>query len=201
MLVEAFKEIMCVDCEFVADPGERQRPVCLVFKQLRAGRSIRLWQDELPPEPPFPVDASTLFVAYYASAELGCFRTLGWPMPARILDLFVEFRNHTNGLPTIAGNGLIGALAHFGLDTIGATEKAEMRAMFMRGGPWSDAERSAGLDYCEGDVLALERLLGAMLPHIDLPRALLRGRYMATASARPVIGERLAEIEARLAEG
>jgi hypothetical protein len=27
-------------------------------------------------------------VAYYASAELGFFRELGWPMPARILDLF-----------------------------------------------------------------------------------------------------------------
>jgi DNA polymerase I len=38
-----------------------------------------------------------LFVAYYASAELGCFKALGWPMPVRILDLFVEFRCHLNG--------------------------------------------------------------------------------------------------------
>ena len=46
--------------------------------------------------------------------------------------------------------------------------------------------RSGGqdiLDYCEGDVAALERLLPAMLPHIDLPRALFRGRYMAAAAA------------------
>ena len=33
------------------------------------------------------------------------------------------------------------------------------------------------------DVAALERLLPAMLPKIDLPRALLRGRYMAAAAA------------------
>ena len=38
-------------------------------------------------------------------------------------------------------------------------------------------------DYCAGDVYALERLLPAMLPQIDLPRALLRGRYMAAVSA------------------
>jgi hypothetical protein len=37
-----------------------------------------------------------VFVAYYASAELGCFRALGWPMPANIIDLFVEFRDRTN---------------------------------------------------------------------------------------------------------
>lgn len=54
------------------------------------------------------------FVAYYASAELGCFLSLGWDLPVRILDLFTEFRNFTNGWPTLAGNSLLGALAHFG---------------------------------------------------------------------------------------
>jgi len=33
------------------------------------------------------------------------------------------------------------------------------------------------------DVAALERLLPTMLPRLDLPRALLRGRYMAAAAA------------------
>jgi len=124
-----------------------------------------------------------LFVAYYASAELGCYRVLGWPMPERILDLFTEFRARTNGLNTPAGNGLLGALAYFGLDGMGATEKEDMRALILRGGPWSDAERLAILDYCEGDVDALRRLLVAMVSKVDLPRALLRGRYMAAAAA------------------
>ena len=44
------------------------------------------------------------------------------------------------------------------------------------------------LDYCEQDVLALKRLLLAMLPKIDLPRALLRGRYMAAAAAMEYAG-------------
>ena len=58
-----------------------------------------------------------------------------------------------------------------------------MRALVLRGGPWSADERAAILSYCESDVAALVRLLPAMLSTIDLPRALLRGRYM-TAAAR-----------------
>src|SRR5262249_54736793 len=69
------------------------------------------------------------------------------------------------------------------VDSIGAVEKEEMRALVLRGGPWSAQERLAILDYCESDVAALARLLPIMLPRIDLPRALLRGRYMAAAAA------------------
>ena len=132
-----YREVWAVDFEFMAPPGERQIPVCLVARELRSGRTIRLWQDQFGPTPPFPISADVLFVAYYASAELGCFRALGWPMPARILDLFTEFRDATNGLPTPAGAGLLGALTYFGLDAIGATEKDEMRDLVLRGGPWS----------------------------------------------------------------
>ena len=79
--------------------------------------------------------------------------------------------------------GLIGALVYFGLDTIGATDKREMQTLVLNGGPWSVDEREKILNYCESDVLALGRLLPAMLPQIDLPRALIRGRYMAAAAA------------------
>jgi DNA polymerase-1 len=120
-----FREVVLVDFEFLAEPGERPEPVCLVAKLLRAGRTVRLWRDQFEPEPPCSIDADTLVVCYYASAELGCHRVLSWPMPARILDLFTEFRDRTNGPETPAGAGLLGALAYFGLDAIGATEKEE----------------------------------------------------------------------------
>jgi DNA polymerase I len=132
--------------------------------------------------PPYATGPGALFVAYYASAEIGCRLALGWPVPHRVLDLFTEFRNHTNGISTVSGAGLLGALAHYGLDSIGTIEKDEMRDLILRGGPWTDAEREAILDYCESDVEALARLLPAMLPNIDLPRALLRGRYMVAAA-------------------
>ena len=182
-MLDAFREIVLADFEFAVTPGNRPVPVCLVADELCSGRRFRLWQDQFGPAPPYATGRDVLFVAYYASAELGCHRALGWPMPERILDLFCEFSARTNGLDTPGGKGLLGALASFGLDSIGAVEKDEMRELVLKGGPWSETERTAILDYCESDVIALERLLPAMVPEIDLPRALLRGRYMAAAAA------------------
>ena len=178
-----FREVWAADFEFVAHPGERPDVVCLVARELKSGRVIRLWRDQLGPVPPYATGPDTLLVAYYASAELGCHRALGWPTPARVLDLFTEFRARRNGLATVAGSSLLGALTHFGLDNIGATEKEGMRELILTGGPWSAQQQADIIAYCESDVLALERLLVAMLPGIDLPRALLRGRYMAAAAA------------------
>jgi hypothetical protein len=180
-----FRHVIVADFEFEfgGNPGNRPRPVCLVAKDLCTGQTCRLFRGEFDGAPPFPIGRDALFIAYYASAELGCFKALGWPMPANVLDLFVEFRNRANGLTPPAGFSLIGALAYFGLDSIGATEKDDMRTLVLGGGPWSDGERAAISEYCASDVAALERLLPAMLPQIDRPRALLRGRYMKAAAA------------------
>jgi DNA polymerase I len=179
-----YRHVVAADFEFEfgGHAGNRPRPVCMVAKDLRTGQTWRLWRGEFDTVPPFPIGADALFVAYYASAELSCFRALSWPMPVNVLDLFVEFRNRTNGLSTPAGSGLLGALTYFGLDNIGAIEKDDKRSLVLRGGPWNHDERIAILNYCSGDVVALERLLPAMLPRIDVPRALLRGRYMAAAA-------------------
>jgi hypothetical protein len=119
-----------------------------------------------------------LFVAYYASAEFSCHLALGWPLPERVLDLFAEFRALTNGKDPPAGDGLLGALAYFGLDAMAGAEKEGMRLLAMRGGPYTPEEQAALLAYCEKDVIALEKLLPAMLPFLKLPYALNRGRYM-----------------------
>ena len=179
--LDHFREVWLVDFEFQQPSGERPTPVCLVAREFRSGRLLRLWHDELH-EPPYPLDSNSLFVAYYASAELGCHLALNWPMPERILDLFAEFRCLTSGLTTPCGSGLLGALTYFGLDGLAASEKEGMRELAMRGGPYTTSERVALLDYCQTDVDALARLLPKMLPTIDLPRALLRGRYMAAAA-------------------
>jgi hypothetical protein len=121
----------------------------MVAKDLRSGQEWRRWCDGFDTAPPFSIDADSIFVAYYASAELGCFKALGWQMPAHVLDLFVEFRNLTNradGSKPLAGNGLIGALTYFDLDCIDAFEKDDMRSLVLSGGPWSNNQRAAILD-------------------------------------------------------
>jgi hypothetical protein len=156
----------------------------MVARELRSGQLIRVWQDELRAmrTPPFSTGADSLYVAYYAPAELGCHLALGWPMPERILDLYVEFRALTNGCPPKGGAGLLGALAHHGLAAIETSEKGAMQEKVLAGGPWGEDEQQEILDYCQTDVDALARLLPAMAPRIDLARALYRGRYMAAVA-------------------
>ncbi len=148
--------------------------MCLVAWELRTGHKIRLWHEQFESLPPYLTNKDALFVAYYASAEVGCHIALNWPKPDRILDLFTEFRNLTNGLIVPGGNNLLSALTFFGLDGIGAVEKKEMRDLTLSGGPWDRNQQLAILDYCESDVAALAKLLAVMVERIDLPRAIQR---------------------------
>ena len=183
--LHCFQEVWAVDFEFIQPPGERPKPVCLVAHELFTGRSIHQWlyQKEVPSQPPYGVGEKSLFVAYYASAEMNCHRVLGWELPTYVLDLGIEFRNLTNGYSTPGGNGLLGAMMWHGLDCISTAEKERMRELIMSGGPWSEDLKIEILNYCESDVGGLDQLLPVMLPSISLPHALLRGRYMKAASS------------------
>jgi DNA polymerase I len=186
-----FEHVIAVDFEFSQPDGELPRPICLVAMDLVSGDTWRLFGDELTSlaTPPYPIGDDTVVVAYYASAEMGCHLALGWRLPANVLDLFTEFRCVSNGLPPPTGGaGLLGALVWHGLDAMDAVEKDAMRALAIRGGPFTAAERDALLAYCESDVIALERLLPRMLGSLDLPRALLRGRYMKAAACIEATG-------------
>lgn len=179
--------VWLVDFEFRPAGGREgnpPHPVCLVARDYCSGRTLRFWEDDLArlPGAPFPTDGSALCVAYYASAEVGCFLSLGWTPPVNLLDLFIVFRQQTNGKPLPSGAGLLGALAYCGIDALAADEKGAMRELVLRGGPWNDSEREAILDYCESDVVALAKLLAALEARIDWPRMLLQSRY-ATAVA------------------
>ena len=109
-----------MDFEFRAPAGERPDPVCLVAREVRTGRVLRQWRDEFSKRPPYRSDAKVLFVAFYASAELGCHLALGWPMPVHTLDLYVEFRERykrpsDTGRPrTSRGAGLLRSGSHHG---------------------------------------------------------------------------------------
>ncbi len=134
MLEQQFKEIWLVDFEFVALDGEQQRPVCMVAEEFWSGKQIRMWEEELRASrvAPFNTGQDCLLVAYFASAELACFRALGWPLPYNILDLFAEHRVITNGLRNLYGNSLLGAAQRLGIDTIEAIEKETMRELTVR---------------------------------------------------------------------
>ncbi len=135
--LESFDEVWCCDFEFQQSDGGRPSPFLMCAREIRTGGSFRLWMANLTgrSDPPLPISKNALFVAYFASAELGSFLSLGWPLPIRILDLYVEFKCLTSGLRLIRGAGLADALAWFGIDSMDATEKESMRQLAVRGGP------------------------------------------------------------------
>ena len=159
-----FQHIWIVDFEFIAKEGERPDPVCMVAFEVRSGTYLMLWRDELTSlnSPPFDTTANSLFVAFYSSAELGCFLALNWPMPERILDLYVEFLAETNGHTIIANRSLVGALLHYGLPTIGADAKDSKRNSIQFGGPWNEQGKREILDCCQSHVDALLPLLNQL---------------------------------------
>jgi DNA polymerase-1 len=162
-----FDEIRPFDFEFISRPGERPDVVCLVARELRSGQTLRLWRNQLGKLPPYKTDHRALFVCFVANAECACHLTLGWPLPARILDLSPIFRNLTNGLKTPAGRGLLGALRYYGLDAISTKKKDAMRDRIMQGWPFTPEEQQKILDYCTSDVDALCRLLPRILMEIS----------------------------------
>jgi hypothetical protein len=82
----------------------------------------------------------------------------------------------------LKGAKLIQCMHFYGVQGIEALVKQEMQHLAIRGGPFTTQERKELLDYNETDVVALQKLLPRMLPDIELPYALLRGRYMATVA-------------------
>jgi len=181
--IDNFDHIWFLDFEFSQIPGEVPDPVCLVAKELRSGRCMRYFKAELHnSKSPFATDARTIFVAYYSAAEWGCFLSLGWPLPERVLDLYVEFRNLTCNLPVPAGYDLLGALTYFGLDALAVAGAQSMRELARRGAPYTADENCRLLDFCQGNVDGMILLMQKMAEYIDLPRALLRGRYMTAVA-------------------
>lgn len=190
-----FREIWVVDFEFIAPPGHNPEVLCMVAREVKSGREIRLWIDDLVlmSAAPWNTGQGAVTVAFYASAEMNAFRALGWASPLNIIDLFCEFCAETNGLYLPDGRGLLGALAFFGLSGMAAAHKETMRQLVMSGGPWSAEERKAIISYCAEDVYATEILLGALVAKLSINsrrigHAIIRGRYMDAVAAMETAG-------------
>jgi DNA polymerase family A len=188
-----FREVWCIDFEFYPGAGlvnggrdgDKATPLCVVGLEMRSGRLVRQWQDELGPFPPYRLDADALIIGYTISAELGCHIALGWGQPARALDPYIEFRHYTNDGTVKSGDrekgfyGLGGALQYFCEDGIDTAHKKDMRDRILQGPPFSAQEQRDILAYCEDDVRALARLIPHIIPTIrSLPHAMMRADFM-----------------------
>ena len=182
-LQERFSRVYVVDFEYQELNGNPPVVHCMVAREVFSGQLIRLWLSSTAGiSCPIPLGKDVLYVAYFSTSELKSHLSLGWPLPANVLDLFVEFRCLTNGLPLPAGANLLGAMVYFGLSGIAYTEKKTMRELAIRGAPFSNQERRELTDYCRSDVDATTALLPYLMDKLNLGQALLRGRYMRAAA-------------------
>jgi hypothetical protein len=179
-----FREIWLHDFEFVPESGSLPDVVCLAAYELRTGRTLQLWRDQLGSLPPYPVDDGVLFVSFSAQAECLCHLALGWPLPKNVLDLSPAFRNSVNGRWTPEGKGLIGAQRYYGLDTISSKHKEAMQQRVIQGWPFTEEEKRGILKYCLSDVMSLAKLLPKLLaePEFNLPIALYHGEFAAVSA-------------------
>jgi hypothetical protein len=192
-LLRAYRHVVFADFEYGQDENGREVPRCLVYYVLPERRMYRLWLYgvPVPAEAPFPTGPDTLFVAFAAKAEVRCFLALGWPLPQRVVDVHHLARRATNGwvkqpvrLDGKVHYGLLDFMRFFDLDSIDVAEKDEGRALALRDGPYPEADRTALMNYCQTDVVALVRLfVKRLLRYLDLKVDLVLGRF-ATASAR-----------------
>ena len=158
--------------------------VCLVAHELRSGRTLRLWHDELGEQPPYRTDSGVLFVNFVANAECACHLALGWPLPKNVLDLSPLFRNLVNGRYSPEGKGLIGALRYYGFQ-----HWPEAQRRYARPHPARLAVHTGG---AESDSRILRRghrsLATTSAAHVvgdntmDLRVALYHGEFAATAA-------------------
>jgi DNA polymerase I len=185
--VFGYHRVWCVDTEFGTSPAGRPLPVCLVAIEFYTRQEVVLWEDELATLDRLPFDTENdLFVCFSIGAEVGVLLELGLAVPRHICDLFVEFRAIRNGYRKDKDRDrLIDALAFYALMAVAAEEKESMRALAMRGGPWTPEERAALIAYCREDVVALLALLPAMAPGLTRfhPREItFRGRSMVAVT-------------------
>jgi DNA polymerase I len=184
-----FREIWCVDFEFRQPAGELPDPICVVATELKSGRWVRVFGDEMPSIAPYSTREDSLFVAFAAPADLGCHIALGWELPHHVLDLYAEFRVCTNSIDKADQRAnLLSALANFHISHIADAEKTRMRELAMRGGPWTSEEKISLLKYCESDVIPLPELLRRFIEISNISQALERGRYAKAVAIMEATG-------------
>jgi DNA polymerase I-like protein with 3'-5' exonuclease and polymerase domains len=180
MTLDSIDEIVAIDFEFRGG-ANKPEPVCGIAHEIRSGIVHRMWLEgerERWRNPPFPHGPNVAITAYYASAELGCYTALGWPFPRFVIDLYAEFRIHTNGLYLPHGKGLYGAMRYFGYSETSTERKEYMRHRILNP-PYTAGEPEEFMDYCEEDVNGLKKLLPRLIANdTNLIPILWRGEYM-----------------------
>lgn len=180
---------MVVDTEFQFDRSMTypKRVLCFVYKDLTTGQVWKDWvKDDSVIVPKFDFE-TTLFVCFYATAEVGCFLKTYQGRPPFIFDCWTEYAKLYKNRKQLS---MLAAASAYGADKVMSKEDKEAnRDLIIKQDTWSKEEKQKILDYCERDVLQTEQIFYELLKDLEkhcgkdyetlLQQALGRGQYMA----------------------
>jgi DNA polymerase I len=184
VLALPFDELWAEDFEWVPKLGERPDVVCYGARELRSGRTLRLWRDQLGSTSPNRTDDRTLFLSFVFNAEGVSRLSLGWQLPTKVIDLSPLFRCVVNGRIVPQGRGLLGALAYYGIPSVEAIYKDKIRGIIKSGWPAVNENKAEILKYVMTDVDPLFELFSRLMaePEFDLSTALHWGEFAAVSA-------------------
>ena len=134
--------------------------------------------------PPFAITRQTLVLSFFATAELGCFKQLGWAPPERLLDMYAEARMRWNG-SLRPGAGLVDVAQRLHVGVVDETHKNAMRDIAIHNRKFTTEEQTQLMNYCEADVRTLSEIfLAAANSHawFETPERLWQALFRGTAT-------------------
>ena len=185
-----FKKIVVVDTEFQSDISNSYctKALCAVYKDLKTEQTLKIWDYEENNLAQHHFDfEETLFVCFYATAEVGYFLKQLMGRPPYIFDCWTEYAKlykNNRDLSLLAAS-----TAYSYPNPISKEEKEKFRDMCIKQNTWNKKEREEILNYCEGDGLMNEHVFYKVLNDLEnicgndyetlLEQAMARGQTMA----------------------
>jgi hypothetical protein len=184
-MIKHFDNIIVVN--FVCNPqnNEASTPIVMTAHNIKNGERWINHTNELKsaPKPPYPQGGDTLLISFYPSHQIKSYLALGWDLPEYVIDLYAEFRTLTNGHELASGgNTLMGALNYFGHCGLNVIKPKNISLLEAKGS-LNQSEISTLTKYSKQITKWTEELFYSMRPNIDLPFAILRGRYSKVVAA------------------
>ena len=168
MLPEFFKinftdGIYIWDTEYRQPSGENPTVVCMVLKNILDGRTYRISGKDLK-KFPVPITDDSLFVTHYAPAEINSMLSLGFKKPKFIFDTFVESKKLYWGKQDGFAFNQLDCCRRYGIKGVMSKEyKDDMRDLIIENETYTKKQMEDIIEYCEEDVLTLEKLFYKIL--------------------------------------
>jgi len=189
-----YEEVTAFDFEYKFDHNDLPVPLHMCAIEMRSGREIALWREDLVRlrRAPFGTGPRHLAGAFSSNADLLCFLRLGWPLPVNVFDPYVNTAALTNGSKRWPHRnfrpGLLTAMQLFGLQGIDAADKDAMIGLILNRETYSCEDRARIAHYCRSDVVSLCALILAQAGQLDMSTALHWGRFQKAVARQEQLG-------------